>query len=203
MCGVVAYSGPAGDRDVFQCLCCQSCVRGVHSFGIAWHDRQGLHVHKGTDFAGVMAAVPQPLPCKIVFHNRYCTSGDWTDNTNNQPLLAHGGALAFNGTIDMGTKEEMERRHGVRLELYNDGELVLLDIAAGDPLRHIRDGKATFAGVFLGEDGRMFALRNELRPLWLFRTALGKFITSTSDIASRAKLDGSGAILKPFDICTL
>lgn len=191
MCGIVAYSGlPSRERrDEFKRLCREACIRGVHAFGIAYHDGRQVQVFKSLSFADVMNAVPEPLPSKIVFHNRYCTSGDYTRMENNQPLIVGGNALAFNGTVDMGTREEMERRHGIVMETENDGEIVLQDIRRGMPFHTIGDRRTTFAGVYLGSNGEMYASRNEMRPLWQFPLTVGKFIVSTRDIASRAKID--------------
>lgn len=192
MCGIVGFSGKAGreDRRRFVALCRQSCIRGVHAFGIAWHSpATGLHVFKSTDFNEAMAAVPNPLPDKIVFHNRYSTSGDWRMPCNNQPIYVCGNVLVFNGTVDMGTKAEMEARYGIKMETDNDGEIVLLDYLAGKPFAHIEGFRLSFAGIILGGDGTMTAFRNRMRPLWLFKEERSKFISSTCDIASRAGFD--------------
>lgn len=146
-----------------------------------------------------------------MFHNRYCTSGDYLVPENNQPIVYadKGVALVFNGTVDMGTKEEMEERSGYSLLTENDGELVLRDCCEGDPFRRIgRETGASFAGIVLGvqADGSpyMYALRNEKRPLWAFETSAGYFIASTRDIASRAKLDNlSGIPVTPYKIMKL
>lgn len=146
-----------------------------------------------------------------MFHNRYCTSGDYLVPENNQPIVfdAQSVALVFNGTVDMGTKEEMEERSGYSLLTENDGELVLRDCCEGDPFRRIgRETGASFAGIVLGvqADGSpyMYALRNEKRPLWAFETSAGYFIASTRDIASRAKLDTlSGIPVTPYKIMKL
>lgn len=212
MCGVVGFSGKGGSRAQFVALCKQSCIRGVHAFGAAWIDTDGqLRYVRSVSYAAVEDAIPNPLPDRIVFHNRYCTSGDYLVPENNQPIVfdTQRIALVFNGTVDMGTKEEMEARSGYNLLTENDGELVLRDFCEGDPFRRI--GKATgtsFAGVVLGVNSSglqyMYALRNEKRPLWAFRTSAGYFITSTRDIASRAKLDtSSGVPMPPYKMMTL
>lgn len=199
MCGVVGYSGQGASRRQFVELCRQACIRGVHAFGVAFLTANGLYVTKGTSFSSVIDAVPDPLPRKIIFHNRYSTSGDYRDMANNQPVCIGHWALVFNGTVDMGTKEEMERHSGYHMTTDNDGELVLRDYISQGTFTRIADARATFAGIFLNEDGRMFALRNELRPLWAFPVTGGQFVVSTRDIASRAKLDTSrGALLQPL-----
>lgn len=199
MCGVVGYSGQGASRQQFVELCRQACIRGVHAFGVAFLTANGLYVTKGTSFSSVMDAVPDPLPRKIIFHNRYSTSGDYRDMANNQPVCVGDWAMVFNGTVDMGTKEEMERHSGYHLTTDNDGELVLRDYINRGTFERIADARATFAGIFLNAGGRMFALRNGLRPLWAFPVTGGQFVVSTRDIASRAKLDTScGALLQPL-----
>lgn len=192
MCGVVGFSGSGAAspewREAFIRVCTQSRIRGVHAFGIAWIE-DGLRHFKSTDFSQVIAAIPDPLPDRIIFHNRYCTSGDYMIAENNQPIIIGGHALVFNGTIDMGTKEEMEARSGYTMLTENDGELVLRDYLEGEPMRRLRSNLATFAGIFLSQDGRMYALRNEMRPLSLIEKDGCKIVCSTKDIALRAKFD--------------
>lgn len=150
-------------------------------------------VFRSIYFEEVIRAIPEQLPQHIVFHSRYSTSGDYRIMENNQPLFINGDTLAFNGTVDMGTKQEMEQRHNTTLTTDNDGELVLQDIKRGEPFRSIADNLSTFAGVYLGGDGEMFAFRNEMRPLWCVPAQDGKFIVSTQDIARRAKINTSNA----------
>lgn len=205
MCGVVGFSGKGGSREQFLALCKQSCIRGIHAFGAAWIDTGGcLRYVRSVSYAAVMGAIPDPLPDRIMFHNRYCTSGDYLVPENNQPIVFDHKhvALVFNGTVDMGTKEEMEARSGYSLLTENDGELVLRDCCEGEPFRRIdRETGTSFAGIVLGvhPDGSpyMYALRNERRPLWAFKVKAGYFIASTRDIASRAKLDTSSGIQVP------
>lgn len=207
MCGVVGYSGKPqdGDRERFLDLCRQSCIRGVHAFGIAYHNGDGLTVFKSIDFDEVLNAVPEPLPNKIIFHNRYSTSGDHHNPDNNQPIYVDGNALVFNGTVDMGTKAEMEARHGLTLQTDNDGEIVLHDIVEKrKPFAHIENNLATFAGIFLAKDGTMIAFRNRMRPLWAFSVPSGKFISSTRDIASRARFEkNNGTPIEPLTLLQL
>lgn len=212
MCGVVGFSGNGGSRAQFVALCEQSCIRGIHAFGAAWIDTDGrLQYFRSVSYSAVIEAIPATLPDHIVFHNRYCTSGDYRVPENNQPVVfdTQRIALVFNGTVDMGTKEEMEARSGYTLLTENDGELVLRDCCCGDPFRRIgKETGASFAGIVLGlqADGSpyMYALRNERRPLWVFKTPAGHFIASTSDIASRAKLSYiSGRPVMPYKVMTL
>ena len=206
MCGIVGYSGASrpGQRERFIALCAEARIRGEHAYGIAWHGQDGLHVFKSLDFGEVMNAVPDPLPERIIFHNRYSTSGDYRDMRNNQPIHVNGAALVFNGTVDMGTKAQMERRYGIRMETENDGEIVMRDIERGEPFAHIGSTHTAFAGMFLDSGGRMFALRNGMRPLWAADESGDKWLVSTRDIALRAKFGVNYFTpVKPFRILEL
>lgn len=192
MCGIVGFAGKPQvcGRERFIALCRQSCIRGVHAFGIAWWSpSKGVQVFRSLDFEEVMSMVSEPLPCAIIFHNRYSTSGDYRIMANNQPVFVNGTALVFNGTVDMGTKEEMEQRYGITLQSDNDGEIVLNDVLDGHPFRHISKSDKSFAGITIDNLGRVTAFRNKMRPLWLFAEQTSTFICSTKDIASRAGLD--------------
>ena len=203
MCGVVGFSGQATDNDraAFLNLCRESCIRGLHAFGIAYYDGdKELHIVKDTSFPVAANAVPAKLPNKIIFHNRYCTSGNPADHRNNQPICVDGDALVFNGTVDMGTLQEMKTRSGYDLSTENDGEIVLRDYQQGKPWAHLNDGQ-TFAGIILCHDGTMLALRNKNRPLWCVRGEGGTFITSTQDIAVRAGFDKNKCLpVEPYVI---
>ena len=209
MCGVVGFVGQpeTGSRERFIALCRQSCIRGVHAFGIAWHTpSEGLRVVKGLNFKEVMNAVPDPLPHAIVFHNRYSTSGDFRIMENNQPVSVLGVALVFNGTVDMGTKEEMEARTGYQLTTDNDGEIVLRDFLNGMAFRRISGSThlTSFAGLVIDAEGKVAAFRNEMRPLWAFKESACTFICSTRDIALRAGFDANnGNPVEPFKLVVL
>lgn len=205
MCGVVAYAGEGGAeaRARFVRLCKQSSIRGVHAFGLAWWiPGEGVTVTKGLRSEDVLARLPEEMPKRVIWHNRYSTSGDHTEMRNNQPISVEGVVLAFNGTVDMGTKPEMESRSGYRLDTDNDGELVLRDWMSGDPWRRIgRGSQATFAGVILTGSGALYAMRNDLRPLWCYREPGHTFICSTKDIAARAKFDKNYLTeLNPYEV---
>lgn len=208
MCGVVGFSGEGGDRQLFISACVQSTIRGIHAFGVAWLDSVcKLHYFKSCSFNEIVTAIPNPFPQKIIFHNRYCTSGDFRHSVNNQPIISDDSkiALVFNGTVDMGTKSEMEARSGYSLNTDNDGELVLNDIIHGNPFLRLHPIHGTsFAGIYLMDGGAMCAFRNNHRPLWQFRHKNGIYITSTQDIARRAGIDISqGEIVEPYKIMNL
>lgn len=207
MCGIVGYSGEssASARVQFIRLCDEARIRGEHAYGIAYYEEgKGVVCAKGTDFDVIMQLIPTPMPARIIFHARYSTSGDYRDMLNNQPIVIDGDALVFNGTVDMGTKAEMEQRNGLTMQTDNDGELVLRDIQDGHPFRRLSDNLVTFAGIVLRGNGEMFALRNVMRPLWRFEVLGGTFLASTQDIALRAKLEAiSSSTITPMEKVSL
>lgn len=199
MCGVIGYrpspvEGTLDDNKIlFQRLLEESRIRGTHAYGIASRDRNtGLaYARRSHDIAEIVGEFDPLYPS--VSHTRYSTSGDWQDHRNNQPIIVGNTALAFNGVIDMGTKVEFEERWGVKCESDNDGEIFLRRVVdhARDPAQFLMGLEGSFAGVMLtfGSWGeRMFAGRNERRPLWKFYASHATWYVSTLDIARRAGL---------------
>lgn len=125
---------------------------------------------------------------RTIAHCRFSTSGDWKNLANGQPIIARDMALAFNGVIHMGTKEEFEHAFDVQCAADNDGEVFLQKLHQGmrsaDFLRSIQ---GSFAGVWL-RNGHLFANRNVRRPLWVWDDGswLGTWFASTRDIFERA-----------------
>lgn len=159
MCGIVAYVGKP-DPALIRKLVFEASVRGLHHEGSRVVENAGI------------------------YHTRYCTSGETP-----QPLHYAGRWLAFNGVIDMGTKEEMEQRYMISMDTDNDGELFLqLCNSDEDILEFINNPKRTFAGVLLLKD-RLIAVRNHGRPLWLHISPGYIIIASTRDIFERAGID--------------
>lgn len=194
MCGVVGYSSSRPNEAHAAVLCAilrQSSVRGLHAFGALADDIlfKTHDIAKAADFIAESFAT-QP-PRSVLAHCRYSTSGDWHDHANNQPLVACGWALVFNGVIDMGTKSEMERRHGMKLETDNDGEVFLNRLQRGEEATRIVREHGSFAGLMrrVGEP-EVYALRNSRRPLWVGQWNGGKFVASTLDIFHRAAFPG-------------
>lgn len=176
---------------MFDAIARESQIRGLHAFGAAWYATgqasSELVCKKHLSLDGLLADVPRELPGRFIFHARYSTSGDYRELSNNQPIVRDGAALAFNGTLDMGTKVEMERRHSVELLTDNDGELALLAALKGaDALKTFVAGtRGSIASVSL-VGGKLWAIRNARRPMWSLYIPGGKFFASTRDIFKRA-----------------
>ena len=204
MCGVVGYFPKfvVADqlmederRSAFNRLFYESRIRGHHAYGIAQPDDigQGINWYKtGEPFSHLVKNhLNTTLPA--IAHTRYCQSGDWHVVENNQPLVVRSMALAMNGVIHMGTKEEFELEFGVKCEADNDSEVFLQQIAsapdsetmlrqASEALRALR---GAFAGVWLAY-GRLFVGRNARRPLWWVDHLGARWFASTADIFRRA-----------------
>lgn len=189
MCGVVGYApGNTAHPDAataFVRLFEQSIIRGLHAFGIAQPlGREAFEVHRSRTLADVTRVFNPLLPA--IAHARYSTSGDWMVKANNQPLVVGDMALAFNGVIDMGTKEEFELRYQVKCEADNDGEIFLRKCQQGEsPSKFINKIEGSFAATWL-KGGQLYAGRNARRPLWGCEAYGAVWFASTRDIFRRA-----------------
>jgi asparagine synthetase B (glutamine-hydrolysing) len=188
MCGIVGYitkGRGAFDNLYFRKLIRESRIRGLHAFGYSYSNSEAILTSKFQ--LSDAKTICMPIDAKaLIFHNRYATSGDYTDERNNQPISLNGTSLVFNGVIDMGSKEDMEQRWGVSMETENDGELVLR-LGEFDPKKMLKFVKkhGSFSGLVL-QERNLFAMSNGLRPLWHWKTGKSVFIASTRDIFLRA-----------------
>jgi glutamine phosphoribosylpyrophosphate amidotransferase len=145
---------------------------------------------KSFDIEEVIRSFHPGIP--TIAHTRYCQSGDWQVMENNQPIVAAGMVLAFNGCIHMGTKEEFEKDFDVKCETDNDGEIFLRKLEGINAENHVSVAedwlgtiRGSFAGVWLAY-GRLFVGRNSRRPLWVCDAHGGRWYASTQDIFKRA-----------------
>jgi hypothetical protein len=194
MCAVIGYARrEIGEydreliderRDMMLALARESRVRGLHSVGVA--QGSGVIVTEGGPFPGFD---PQ---FDAIVHCRYPTSGDY-----NQPIVRDGLSFCFNGVLDMGTKEEMEARHDLKLTTDNDAEIFMCRLLRGERPAKILDSLGgSFAGVWL-QGGSLYALRNARRPLWTQQHLNAVWIASTKDIFERAGFDEHSVELEP------
>lgn len=218
MCGVIGYiPGPdpreSRTQKLFAALVRESSVRGLHAFGAAW---RGDYWPNKLDVVRSVKTDDILLKFRyhdsIIAHNRYALSGDWKEMENNQPITLEDQelALVFNGVIDMGTREEMEARWGVKLRSYNDGEIFLRLYEHNGRSAHwaqewVRTMGGSFAGLWMDETGAVSALRNERRPLWVageLEHPGEVWLASTRDILDRAGVPGYRAELEPNRVYT-
>jgi len=201
MCGIVGYTPLTADydritrADAFQRLFDESCIRGLHAYGIS-HLKSSLWTYRTFDAKEIPYYFEGDRP--TIAHARYCQSGDWHVLENNQPIVVGQTALAFNGCIHMGTKEEFEAAFDVRCETDNDGEIFLCKTAdAVDAEEFVRKASGfvetisgSFAGVCLAF-GQLIVSHNARRPLWRCEAHGARWYASTADIFRRAGFTGA------------
>lgn len=190
MCGVIGYlpGDPSQlDEDVqetmFERLMLESRVRGTHAFGIYTRCSGDFFCARSHILDEVIKHFCPSHPA--IAHCRYSTSGDWQNLDNCQPIVVESPdgvtrALAFNGIVHMGTREEFEAAFGVRCDSDNDGEVFLrmlenyglVPCAGGTEVMEPREAIAatdivqalsgSFAGVWLRVDPPGWATGNAL-----------------------------------------
>jgi len=210
MCGIVGYV--VGKRahapvafEFFTKLMEESRVRGMHASGASWIANGKVRTLKAPIPAWELVsgaawdALRRSTPMQAIGHTRYSTSGDWQDNANNQPVATSKLAVVHNGLVSMADQKTYEAAYDVKTTSANDTEVILRRVlAARGSLSSAFDRIYTvqppiFACGFLDDQGRVTAIRDHIRPLWLFRSkalSLTGF-ASTRDIVLRA-LEGLG-----------
>lgn len=170
MCAVIGYIGNFSEMFLDK-LIYESEIRGLHYLGKEIRSNAGI------------------------IHCRYCTSGE-----DNQPIEYLGTYLAFNGVIDMGTKEEMETKYQIKMHTDNDGEVFVKKTFTEEKrmVEFIKNSSVTFAGVIL-QFNQLIALRNNGRPLWKKEEDGTVLIASTNDIFKRCGIFDAEQ-LQPFRI---
>lgn len=185
MCGVIGYvpRSPGGHDDfVFARLLKESEARGMHAYGIS----QGDATTKSHDRDRVISAFVPGLPA--VAHTRYSTSGDYLRHSNNQPIVSGGLSLVMNGVIHQGTRKEFETEFGVQCDSENDAEVFLRRIVAEQTAEEfLNETRCTLAAIWM-IGSRLWAIRCDVRPLWVAQTECATWIASTSDIMRRSGL---------------
>jgi glucosamine 6-phosphate synthetase-like amidotransferase/phosphosugar isomerase protein len=200
MCGVAGYScsDPRTEHlEILDGIIHQSKIRGLHSFGYSICN-DGLKTYKHHDIREVDLKKAK----KIIYHNRYSTSGDYRNHDNNQPINVEGVSLVFNGVLDMRTKEEMMNHYEIRMNSDNDGE-ILLRLCQSDPKKiqnFVSSTTGSFAGLILNESNEMYAIRNKNRPLWKLIHDNATFYASTRDIFMRVNASFDPVLLEPNKI---
>lgn len=128
----------------------------------------------------------------ILIHCRYSTSG----NTG-QPVVNRRAGLIFNGNIHMGSKEEIEKEFGIKMETDNDGEVFLTYLTSRKHLNILDDPDVSFFGAW-AQNRCLYAARNPRRPGYIYRENSNTYLVSTKDILKRA----GGEILKAVPLPT-
>ena len=184
MCGIVGFYAKKPTKkniELLHLIIQQSKIRGLHSFGYSYYDNELKTIKQHNIYD-----INFPVSDRIIFHNRYATSGDYLDHNNNQPISVNDMSLVFNGVIDMRTKEEMQESYNIQMQTENDGELVI-QLCGNDQekiIDYIKKIKGSFAGLIM-MNNKMYAIRNKNRPAWKLEYNNATYIASTKDIFKR------------------
>jgi glutamine phosphoribosylpyrophosphate amidotransferase len=199
MCGIVGFYSKKPTKkniELLHLIIQQSKIRGLHSFGYSYYDGniKTIKQHNITD-------IDLPVSDRIIFHNRYATSGDYLDHNNNQPISVNDMSLVFNGVIDMRTKDEMQEIYNIEMQTENDGELVI-QLCGNDKekiIDYIKKIKGSFAGLIM-MNNKMYAIRNKNRPAWKLEYNNATYIASTKDIFKRVNEFLQPVELTPYQL---
>lgn len=185
MCGIIGFSCKSPNEEnieILNKLIFQSKIRGLHSFGYSYLN-DTLQTEKHHD----INCVKPPMSNKIIYHNRYSTSGDYKNHANNQPIHNKEMSLVFNGVLDMGTKQEIESKYNIKMQNDNDGEIILNTCGTNIDLiqKFVTETTGSFAGMILTNSNKLLAIRNTKRPLWQLNHLNCVYLASTKDIFKR------------------
>lgn len=182
MCSVIGYKGNYNE-ELLDKIFKYSRIRGLHSFGYSYYNPE-LTTKKFLDYENFVSSIHKDRPTLFIAHFRYSTSGDFLTQENNQPITLNSISIAFNGVISQGTKSEMEEEFNLTLPSENDGYILLQKYKDKEFLK----SDITYAAVGLNER-RLFALRNDRRPLWYKLIDGGVIVSSTADILNRSGIE--------------
>jgi glutamine phosphoribosylpyrophosphate amidotransferase len=194
MCGVIGAKINSQDSEVkpfIQRLFYESKIRGLHAFGFSFFDGEKITTKKFRSFEKCVEEIPGEFK-SLIGHCRYSTSGDYLTELNNQPIEDQNTALAYNGVITMADKKEYEIENGRHYKTGNDGEIFLDKYIRNDQWESfVFNGLFSFAGLVLGSNGSLVALRNQRRPLYVGKERGNTYFASTKDIFNRAGFSGT------------
>tara|TARA_R100000781_G_C4077460_1_gene126580 strand:+ start:167 stop:775 length:609 start_codon:yes stop_codon:yes gene_type:complete len=199
MCGVVGFScnNPTEENyNILYDIIKQSKIRGLHSFGYSYYDNKII-----TKKHHNIKDINLPKANKIIYHNRYSTSGDYMNHNNNQPIQLNNISLVFNGVLDMRTKQEIEDNYNIKMQTENDGEIIIQK--CGNNIDKIKQFVSTTKGSFAGLmllNNKFIAIRNSNRPLWKLEYKNATYYASTKDIFKRVNNNFNPTQLKPNKI---
>lgn len=193
MCGVLGIAirnFNEGDYDLVRSLFIQSMIRGKHATGVSyvkhgkvvtikdpipadeWIEKQDLNNWKNED---------GNLYC--IGHIRYSTS----DLRYNQPFATDKLGIVHNGVISQEPASTWFETYNLKTETENDSELILRAMEAEkNPLTFFHPASMSVCALY--DDKRIFAFRNEERPLYYAYDINHVIFTSTYDIAKRSNL---------------
>ncbi len=206
MCGILGVSFKEKDQESVEFvkrLMYELKIRGIHSFGISYQNNKfHRYVDKNISTDIFLDLFLNSSAFSFIYHNRYSTSGDNTNENSYQPIVVQGvGALAMNGVLSQATKPEFEQKYSVKCNSDNDTEIFLRKLEQGisipDTVKANPD--CSFAGVYIKHgDNTIYGYRNNKRPLYKGQYKSVSYIVSTLDTIRRAGGDLSQVSIVPI-----
>jgi glutamine phosphoribosylpyrophosphate amidotransferase len=197
MCAVIGallHKPTKQDFEMIRRVFHESKIRGMHATGISflpkWSDsiETLMESISADEFANkyltdetLADMLANDGNLYLIGHCRYSTS----DLEYNQPMYYNEKSIVHNGVITQELPENWKELYGYDCITKNDSELVL---HSNDPLREF--SHMSMSVVELYKDRKIRFYRNGKRPLYLSSVENGSIITSTADIANRAKVGG-------------
>lgn len=185
MCGIMAYLSGRPQKehvDIVRRIAGELATRGTHCFGVSFIISGKIVTVKRRTMLPSSVFEEAVMSGGFVFHNRYSTSGDFSDMKNNQPIDIGCVSIAVNGVTSMLEKKEYEQKFGVSCSSDNDAEIIARLIESGVTIEELlvrRDiGSCAIAAIF--QDKRIIVGRNEFRPLRIARHYGAVFVSSTT-----------------------
>lgn len=193
MCGIIGFVSnkiKENHIELLENLIYESKIRGLHAFGISFYNSDNsIYTYKTINInrlKDIIELIKKEKPNKIIYHNRYSTSGDWQVIENNQPITVDNISVAINGVITMKPKEEWKQFYQVDCISDNDAEIFARKLKQTfEPEKVLKSIHGSLASIFL-YDNNIYAIRNNFRPLYLAIVDKGIFVFSTLDIFNRA-----------------
>lgn len=180
----------------------ESKIRGLHSFGLSYINRNKIYTKKSNNFEIINDEIKRISnsknipkhsrfilrPNMIIGHTRYATiDGDINNIDNMQPTHCYPQiSHVFNGVITMKEKKEYEKEYNMQFITDNDGEIIVRHILdGGNVKKFVNDNLCAYAGIYIYND-KMFVYRNMRRPMYVAYNDNVVFFFSTLDIYNRS-----------------
>lgn len=167
MCGIIGIIGKNKElnKRAFELLLVKSQIRGKHATGVSWVNEEGEILTRSEPIAAIPFVNSEFVPESklMIGHVRYSTSS----LNYNQPLQ-NNIALVHNGVITQSDPKNWSNEYGYKgFSTKNDSELLLKCIENGDDMFN-KFPKASISCGYIDDRNRLFAIRNNSRPLWIF-----------------------------------
>ena len=163
-------------------------IRGTHAYGIVSLINGKYDLYKTFDLDQIqeylkIVCVPS---AKILFHNRYSTSGNYDDMDNNLPQGDEKlGYISFNGVLEQSDSSNWHRLYDIDASNDNDVQILLKLMEQGHSILDLlkRYPNWSLAACMLTPD-KLLGFRNNKRPLYHYQDGdLEMFISAVDPIA--------------------